>query len=70
MIQKKTTIAFSGHKKDWDTFRLICKLQDTDASKQLRKFINNYIDCNMDLLIEFEAEQKRLREEWINNEFE
>ena len=59
MFQKKQTISFNGHKREWDTFRLICKLQDTDASKIARKLINDYIEANIDVVIEYE-EQKAL----------
>jgi hypothetical protein len=68
MIQKKQSIAFNGHKEDWDNFRLICKLQDKNASVEVRKFINKYITANMDILIEFEAQEKQLKEDWINDE--
>lgn len=68
MIQKKTTIAFSGHKNEWDNFRIICKLQDKNASVELRKFINNYVNSNMDILKAFEEQQKKIKEEWINDE--
>ena len=68
MIQKKQSIAFNGHKEDWDNFRLICKLQDKNASVEIRKFINNYINSNIDILKEFEAQQKQKKEEWLNDE--
>jgi hypothetical protein len=68
MIIKKQSIAFNGNKEDWDNFRLVCKLQDKNASVEVRKFINKYITANMDILIEFEAQQKQLKEEWLNDE--
>ena len=68
MIIKKQSIAFNGNKEDWDNFRLVCKLQDKNASVELRKFINNYINSNIDILKEFEAQQKQLKEDWINDE--
>jgi hypothetical protein len=61
MIPIKQSIAFSGHKEEWDNFRLICKLQDKNASKELRRFINNYIDNNIDLLIEYNKQQEEQR---------
>jgi hypothetical protein len=70
MIQDKHTIAFSGHKKEWDNFRLVCKLNDTNASAQLRKFINNYIDDNIELLIEYNQQQEELKEMFINGELD
>ena len=68
MIIKKQSIAFNGNKEDWDNFRLICKLQDKNASVEVRKFIKNYLNSNKEILIEFEEEQARLREEWIDDE--
>lgn len=63
MFQKKQTISFNGHKKEWDTFRLICKLQDTDASKQVRKLINEYIENNIEIVADYEEEKARFEEE-------
>ena len=28
---------------DWDIFKELCKINNTDASKEVRKFIKNYI---------------------------
>lgn len=70
MIQEKHTIAFSGHKKEWDNFRLICKLRDTNASLELRKYINKYIDDNLDLLLEYNQKQEQLKEMFINGELD
>ena len=68
MIQKKQSIAFNGHKTEWDKFRLVCKLQDKNASVEVRKFINNYLNANKDVLKEFEAQQKEQLNEWLNDE--
>jgi len=68
MLIKKQSIAFNGNKKDWDNFRIICKLQDKNASVELRKFINNYINSNMDILKDFEEQQRKIKEDWINDE--
>ena len=31
---------------DWNLFKKLTKLNDTDASKEIRKFIKSYIDKN------------------------
>jgi hypothetical protein len=70
MIQDKVSITFSGHKKEWDNFRLVCKLKDTNASYELRKYINRYIQNNIDLLIEYEENQEQIKEMFINGELD
>jgi len=35
---------------DWNTFKKLTKLNDTDASKEIRKFIRKYIEENADKL--------------------
>lgn len=68
MIQAKHTISFSGHKEEWDNFRLICKMQDKNASKELRNFINKYIQNNIELLDDYNRVAKEIREEWIEGD--
>lgn len=69
MLQKKQSIAFSGHKREWDLFRLICKLQDTDASKILRSYINEYNSMHLETVVEYEEEKaRREAEERIDNQ--
>lgn len=70
MIQEKHTISFSGHKKEWDNFRLICKLQDKNASKELRKYINRYIQNNIELLDDYNEQQEQIREMYINGDLD
>ena len=70
MIQEKHTIAFSGHKNEWDNFRLICKLKDTNASVELRKYINKFIDDNLELLLEYNEKEAQIREMFINGDLD
>jgi hypothetical protein len=70
MIQDKVSITFSGHKKEWDNFRLVCKLVDTNASYELRKYINRFIEDNIDLLNEYEENQEQIKEMFINGELD
>ena len=37
----KTTLRIN--KEIWEKFRKICKENDTDASKEIRKFIKNFL---------------------------
>ena len=40
------------NKSDWELFKQLCRLNDTDASKEMRKFIKNYIAENSDKVAE------------------
>jgi len=31
------------NENDWELFKQLCKLNETDASKEIRKFMKNYI---------------------------
>ncbi len=35
---------------EWNVFKKLAKLNDTDASKEIRKFIRKYIEENADKL--------------------
>ena len=37
---------------EWDLFKKICKLNNSDASKEIRKFIKDYIANNSDKVAE------------------
>jgi hypothetical protein len=37
----KATIMLN--KNDWELFKQLCKMNESDASKELRKYIKNYI---------------------------
>lgn len=43
MEEKLKRFNFNGRKKSWDKFKDICKKNDSDASKEIRKFIERYI---------------------------
>jgi len=36
------------NKNDWEIFKKLCRLNNTDASKEMRKFIKSYIADNSD----------------------
>ena len=38
---KRATIRVN--ESDWELFKQLCKLNETDASKEIRKFMKNYI---------------------------
>jgi hypothetical protein len=46
----KATIMLN--KNDWEIFKELCKLNESDASKELRKYIKNYIVENSDKVAE------------------
>jgi len=43
---KKVTITFQIEKSLRETFKKVCKANDDDASKVLRRFIKDYINQN------------------------
>ena len=42
----------------WDKFKKIAKYKDSDASKEIRKFIKRYLAENSQLFLEMEAKTK------------
>lgn len=70
MISVKESIAFNGHRKEWNDFRLICKLKDTNASYEVRHFIARYIQDNIELLEDYNRVQEEIREEWIQGDLD
>ena len=42
----------------WDRFKKIAKHKDSDASKEIRKFIKQYLAENSQLFLEIEAKNK------------
>ena len=49
-------------------FRNLVYATYLNMTVELRKFINNYLNANKDILKEFEAQQKQKKEEWLNDE--
>ena len=47
-MKNKTNATFSIEKDMWNLFKKLCRLNDTDASKELRRFIRQYIEENKD----------------------
>ena len=44
--EKRATIRVN--ESDWDLFKQLCKANESDASKEIRKFIKSYIANNTD----------------------
>ena len=42
----------------WDKFKKVAKYKDSDASKEIRKFIKRYLAENSQLFLEIEAKTK------------
>ena len=42
----------------WDKFKKIAKYKDSDASKEIRKFIKRYLAENSQLFLEMEAKNR------------
>jgi len=51
------TISFRGNAEQWEKFKLLSKYIDSDASKELRKYIADCIECHEE---EMEYINKRL----------
>ena len=43
----------------WDKFKKIAKYKDSDASKEIRKFIKQYLAENSQLFLEMEAKNEK-----------
>ena len=43
----------------WERFMKTAKLKDSDASKEIRKFIKRYLAENAQLFLEAESQRKR-----------
>jgi hypothetical protein len=48
--EKRATIRVNEN--DWELFKQLCKSNESDASKEIRKFIKNYIAENSDKVAE------------------
>ena len=46
---EKMKITMSMDKTDWERFKKIAKLNDSDASEEVRKFIKKYLSENAQL---------------------
>ena len=55
MIQKTIRV----EKNLWDKFKKIAKYKDSDASKEIRKFIKQYLAENSQLFLEIEAKKDK-----------
>jgi len=62
-MQETTIKAIRVDPELWEKFKKIARLKDSDASKELRKFIKQYVEDNADLLpavfIEIKSEAKK-----------
>ena len=48
--EKKVMATFRIEKNKWETFKKIAKARESDANKELRKFVNEFIEQNRDLV--------------------
>jgi len=49
-MQETTIKAIRVDPELWERFKKIARLKESDASKELRKFIKQYVEDNIDLL--------------------
>ena len=55
-------ISVRGSGKDWEDFKILCKLMESDASKEIRKTIKEALILHEDLLLDYK-ERQRLQNE-------
>jgi len=48
--EKKVLATFRIEKSKWEVFKKIAKAKESDANKELRKFVNEYVEQNKDLV--------------------
>ena len=48
--EKRVMANFKVEKSKWDLFKKIAKAKESDATKELRKFVSKYIEENKDLV--------------------
>jgi len=48
--QEMMTANIKVDRSKWNTFKKISKINNSDASKEIRKFIDKYINDNKDLI--------------------
>ena len=48
--EKRVMANFKIEKKKWETFKKITKAKESDAAKELRKFVSKYVEENQDLV--------------------
>jgi len=53
---KKTSLTLDAD--DYELFKNICKVNNSDASKEIRKFIENYISKNQQTVMNFKIQKK------------
>lgn len=50
-------ISLRGSGKDWEDFKILCKLIESDASKEIRKVIKESLIVHEDILTEYKNKQ-------------
>ena len=50
-------ISLRGSGKDWEDFKILCKLIESDASKEIRKVIKEALIVHEDILTEYKNKQ-------------
>jgi len=49
-LEEKKIVTFRVDKRDWEVFKKIAKIKESDANKELRKFIKQYIQDNKEYI--------------------
>lgn len=52
-------ISIRGSEQDWEDYKTLCKLIESDASKELRKAIKEALIVHEDILTEYKNKQKQ-----------
>lgn len=51
-------ISIRGSEKDWEDYKILCKLMESDASKEIRKTIKEALMVHEDLLLDYKQRQR------------
>lgn len=57
LLEKRKKVGFYCEPAVWETFKLISKHKNSDANKELRKFIERYIKENRQLAMQFNLKE-------------
>lgn len=52
-------ISLRGSGKDWEDFKILCKLIESDASKEIRKVIKEALIVHEDILTEYKKTKSK-----------
>jgi hypothetical protein len=49
-IEQKKKVGFNVEPSKWETFKVVARINQSDTNKEIRKFIDEYLKENLDLV--------------------